>query len=780
VTAIPLRHIEGKYEILEKLREGGMGAIYKVRHRLLDEIRVIKLMRQQLVGDDELKTRFLREARLAIKLRHPNIAQLYDFTVDDDGTAFIVMEFIDGTTLSEAVPDEGFDVATTTKLVLQFAAAVNHAHERGIIHRDLKLANLMLTGDGTLKVLDFGLARRLPPHVESAVSAASLSETGVIAGTLTYLAPEVLRGERADARSDVWAFGVVLHQLLTGAEPFEGRTPFELTSKVLAEPPKPLPSRVPGNLRTIRDNCLAKDPSERYQSGGELLAALQALQSGSRVPRRTSRVSRRRIAAAIAGTLVTGAAIAAFVTATRESSLTRASPSLAVLPLRGDPNYFADGVTEALIARLGTVDTLRVISRTSSTRYRTDTPLDVIRRDLQADVVVRGSIDRGTDRVALTAELVDATSGRQLWRNTFERPANEVLALENDAVQGIVDRLGVRISQARQAAMRVARAVDPVMYEAYLKGRFHWNKRTNESLQQAVTFYQSAIERDPTYAPAHAALADCYNLLGTVQIGAASPRDMRPRARAAAIRAIQADESLAEAHATLAYVSHYDWDWQMADREFRRAIELNPNLALAHTWYANYLVSRGRLEEALAEVRRAEQLDPFSLVVVTNVGWTLAYNRRWEEAIAAYRRALALDPTYVQARRRLASALMQTSRFDDAAAEVRQVLEMTRRSAAGLALLADLYAITGRQSDARAVLEELLTLARSGYVSPTSLYEVYFRLGDRDNAFAWLDVALKERSNSTVYLVVDDFTDDVRNDPRYRHAIEMVGLPHDR
>jgi serine/threonine protein kinase/Tfp pilus assembly protein PilF len=766
----------GHYRFGRRVGTGGMGEVYEAWDARTDRRVAVKVLTDS--GADAA-SRLTREGAHALELDHPNICRVHEVVSDGTG-AFIVMEFIEGTTLADAVPAAGFDAAAVMTLAVQFAAGVKHAHERGIIHRDLKLANLMLTGDGGLKVLDFGLARRLPQHVASAVSAASLSEAGVIAGTLTYLSPEVLHGERADARSDVWAFGVVLQQLLTGTEPFDGRTPFELTSKVLREPPKPMPPSVPGGLRTIRDNCLAKDPSERYQNGGELLAALQALQSGARVPRRASRKPQRRIAAIVAGTLVTGAAVLALLASMRETSVVRPSPSIAVLPLRGDPDFFADGVTEGLIARLGTVDSLRVISRTSSTRYRAETSLEVIRRDLQADVVVRGTVDRGIDRVALTAELVETATGRQLWRERFERPTNEVLALENDAIRGIVDRLGVRISDARHTTLRVVRAVDPVMYEAYLKGRFHWNRRTSDSLQQAVAFYNSAIERDPTYAPAHAALADCYNLLGTVQIGAASPLEMRPRARAAAIRAIQADESLAEAHATLGYVSHYDWDWALAEREFRRAIELNPNLALAHTWYANYLVSRGRLQDALAEVRLAEQLDPFSLVVVTNVGWTLSYNRRWEEAIAAYRRALALDPTYVQARRRLADALMQAGRLEEAGHEVRRVVEMTRRSASSLGLLADLHAISGRRAEARAVLDELRILARSTYVSPTTIYEVYFRLGDHDNAFAWLDVALKERSNSAVYLLVDDFTEGVRDDPRFRRAVDMVGLPHGR
>ena len=425
--------------------------------------------------------------------------------------------------------------------------------------------------------------------------------------------------------------------------------------------------------------------------------------------------------------------------------------SVAVLPLRGSPDYFAEGITEALIARLGTIDALRVVSRTSSVRYGDQASLADVRRELQADVVVRGSVERAGNRVRLAAEMVDTATGRQLWQNTFDRSANEVLALENDATREIVERLGVPVSASKQTTLRVARAVDPLVYEAYLKGRYHWNKRTNQSLEQAATYYKAAIDQDPTYAPAHAALADCYNQLGTVMVGSASPLDMRPRAKAAAIAAIQSDESLAEAHATLGYISHYDWDWATAEREFRRAIELNPNLALAHAWYANYLVSRRRLAEAVAEVQRAEQLDPFSLVVVTNVGWTLGYAGRSEEAIAAFRRALALDPTYIQARWRLATQLSIIGRFDEADAEGRKVVELSRRNPSSLSLLAQLHARAGRRGEAASILNELLNTARTTYVSPVAIYNIYFELGDLDNAFTWVDKALEERSNGTVY-----------------------------
>jgi Tfp pilus assembly protein PilF len=324
--------------------------------------------------------------------------------------------------------------------------------------------------------------------------------------------------------------------------------------------------------------------------------------------------------------------------------------------------------------------------------------------------------------------------------------------------------------------LRVARAVEPVVYENYLKGRYHWNKRTAGSLEQAASYYRAAIDRDPTYAPAHAALADCYNQMGTVMVGSASPLDMRPRAKAAAIAAIQADESLAEAHATLGYISHYNWDWATAEREFRRAIDLNPNLALAHAWYANYLVSRQQLSQAVAQVRLAEQIDPFSLVVITNVGWTLGYDRRPDEAIAAYRRALALDPTYIQARSRLATELSVIGRFDEGAAEAAQLADPSRPNPPSLALLAQVYARAGRRSEAMSLLNELLNLERTTYVSPVLIYATYFLLGDGENGFTWLEKALQERSNGTVYMAVDRFFDPFRDDPRYRQAMRRIGL----
>ena len=457
--------------------------------------------------------------------------------------------------------------------------------------------------------------------------------------------------------------------------------------------------------------------------------------------------------------------------------------SIAILPFRDASAaaagaYFGDGVAEALGDRLGTLELVQcVLSHQSVKRLGQGPSLDALRRELRADFVVRGSVEQVAGRARLTAELVDPASNRPMAHDTFERPANEILALENDAVRAIAEWLAIPLSREQQATMRIARAIDPVVYEAYLKGRFQWNKRTPGSLDRAVEFFSVAIERDPTYAPAHAALADCYNQQGTVLVSSASPVDMRPRAKAEAIAAIQIDEALAEAHATLAYVSHYDWDWATAEREFRRALELNPNGALVHAWYSNYLISRGRFDDAVREVRRAEELDPFSLVVVTNVGWTLSNARRSQEAILAYRRALALDATYVQARMRLGAELANVRQFSEAIAAHRQVVEMTRRSPAALASLAQTYAKAGKVGESQAVLAELLDVSRRIYVSPVNLYLTYFLLGDHDRGFASLDQAFRERSNGLVYLMVEPSLDGVRRDPRFVRVAEQVGLP---
>lgn len=767
----------GPYRIGQRVGVGGMGEVYDAVDVRSGERVAIKVLTDD--GADAAR-RLEREARRALELDHPNVCRMLEFAEDADG-AFIAMELLYGAVLDDLIPPGGLDAGLALPLARQLAAAMAHAHARGLVHRDLKGANVMVQADGTVKVLDFGLARRLSGPAESAVSAATLTDARVVAGTLSYLAPEVLRGERADARSDVWAFGVILHELLSGGQPFEGRTTFELTSAALREPAAPLPPGIPAGLRLIRDSCLAKDPEERYRDGGELLAALDAFAVGARVPTRTRRrpVVRRRTAVGVLA--VVTVAVAAWLSGAGSMFSRPQTSSVAVLPITftsSDPAdaYFADGLTEALIRRIGTVEALRVISPSSVRRYREDAAPGDVGRELGVEFLVRGSVDWTPDLVRLAIEVVEAVTARVVLKQMFERHPREILALENDAARAVIGHLDIPVSPSARTRLEVVRAVDPVVHEAYLKGRFYWNKRTTESLRQAMQFFSRAIELDPTYAPAHAALADCYNQLGTFLVGTVSPAEARPLARASAVAAIQADESLAEAHATLGYVSHYDWDWETAAREFRRALDLNPNLALAHVWYANYLMSRRRLEEALAEVQRAEALDPFSLVVVTNVGWVLAYAGRHAEALEAYDRALALDPGYVQARWRRADALFELGQVDEALRDMQRLAEDTGSGTSGRSRLARAYAQAGRQTEARAMIDDLLALPPTVYVSPVGMYGALFAIGDLEQGFVWLERAVKERSNGIAYISYEASVREARRDPRYTALLQPTGV----
>ena len=662
----------------------------------------------------------------------------------------------------------------------------------------------MITSTGDVKLLDFGLACRVEGAGAGDSAFSASSRTGVaIAGTLGYMAPEILQGLPADTRSDLWAVGVLLYEMATGALPFTGRTPFELSSAILHDPPAAVPSTVPPAIASIILRCLRKRPDERYRDATELRSALEAAQpSADTVPGNKLRPvsaavmalaalsqkaplpSIRRTAAVVAG--IVAILVTAWVWRWNRELVPVAAPpvrALAVLPFRnlsGDASqdYFADGVTEALIVELGRTGGLRVISRTTAMRYRgTTKTLPEIARELRVDALVEGSVIREANRVRVTAELFEARD-QQVWAEAYERTMREILVLQRDIVRAITTQVRSALTLQDDIRLSVVRTVDPEVYEAYLKGRYYWSKRTRESLTDAVEQFEVATRLDPTYAPAYVGLADCYNQMGTVMVATTSPADVRPRARAAAISALQIDDNLGEAHAALANVHHYDWEWDDAGREFDRAVALSPNYALAHVWRANYLMSLNRLDEALASVKKAQELDPMSMVVNTNVGWVLQYAGRTREAIDAYRIALALDPDYVQAHQRLAGAYLEIGQPGDAVKEAEKVVKLTGGSPASIASLAQWYAAAGRRREAEDLRNQLLALSERRYVSPYGLALVFIGLGDRDAAFAWLERAYEERSNGVAYLLVASDLDPIRRDPRFEDLLHRVGLDH--
>jgi non-specific serine/threonine protein kinase len=741
----------GRYEILDFISAGGMGEVYRARHTILDRIVALKTV-AAAAGDQDARRRLIREAQHASHLSHPNICTVHEVG-DADGEPFIVMEFVDGTSLHRIVRDG----APAPDLVLdygrQIADALAHAHAHGIVHRDLKSSNVIIDRDGHPIVLDFGLARRLPDERGDASVESTVTKAGTLAGTLTHMAPEVLLGGRADARSDVWSLGVMLHELATGDLPFSGRTPYETTSAILEQPPRPITGRVPIALRLVIERCLQKSPAARYQSAADVRDALETIRrrrAWSLVGQLLISMRWRRlrtVAAAVVMIALLGIAAEQLYARVGPGSRPRIS-TIAVLPLEnstGDPRaaFYANGLTEGLVEQLGAVGELRVISLTAASAASA--------AELGADAIVRGRLRNVSDRVTVDIQLVDARRDRVLWSDTYERGARQVLALQADVITALASEVRITVRTAARDRLTAVRAVNPDAYEAYLRGRYEWNVRTPTSLRAAIAHFRSAIELDPTYAPAHAALADCYNQMGTLMVAVGSPKEYRPLARAAAIRALQIDPESPEALAALAYAQHYDWEWDNAERGFRRAIELNPSYVFARVWYANFLMSRRRMDEAIAQISLARELDPFSLIVNSNVGWVLHVAGRREDALAVLRQTLAMDSTYEQARWRLNSVLFATRQYEEAYRNAKYLVAISDSSAPMLGMLVEAAMYAGRRAEAESLRTILVERAAREYVPPATMSFVHGFFGDVDEELYWITKAFDERSNHIVY-----------------------------
>jgi eukaryotic-like serine/threonine-protein kinase len=774
----------GPYEITAFLRAGGMGEIYAARHTVLGRHAAIKTLRTG--GSDPLAgRRLLREARHASVLSHPNVCKVYDVG-EAEGTPYIAMELVDGRCLGDMLRESPLPLPDLLSTGMQIADALDHAHGHGIVHRDLKSSNVVVDSGGRPVVLDFGLARQTVRGPDGATET-TLTHTGALAGTLSHMAPEVLLGGRADTRSDIWSLGVLLYEMATGELPFQGRTPFETSFGILNEGPRPMGGNVPLALRLVIERCLRKDPEARYQSAARVRDSLEAIHRRRAWPlagRLLISAQQRTLYGAGAGTvLILALALGGprFREAYGGAPGSRIS-TLALLHLEnatGDPDadYYAEGLTEALTGQLGTIVDVRIISPGSAARAALAAPTrDAAARQLGADVVVEGRLRQARDRIAVDVWLTDPARGRVLWSDTYERSAGQVLALQADLIQGLATAVRLAVRPGAEDRLATVRAVNPEAYQAYLMARYEWNRRTTDSLRRAIVLLERAIEMDPTYAPAYAVLADCYNQFGTLMVGVGSPLEFRPKAAAAAIRALQIDPYSAEAHAALGYVLHYDWHWEEAEKEFLRAVELNPSYAPARLWYSNLLMSRGRLDEALEQVYAARDLDPFSLIVNTNVGWVLAAAGRHEEAIAQLERTLALDSTYVHARWRLVGSLIQTGRIQEAYHHARRVVELADGASPTFTLMAEAYAMLGETEEIRALADELLARSATEYVPPPALAGVFIHLGDLDNALEWTARAFEERANWIAYLDTSPEAGPLQKDPRFQALVATSGL----
>ena len=789
----------GHYKISERIGTGGMGDVYLATDITAGRKAALKLLPLRFTGDAERLKRFQQEARAVVGLNHPNILTVYEIG-EDHSTHYIASELIEGETLRQRLTHGPIQFSEALDIAIQVASALLAADEAGVVHRDIKPENIMLRPDGYAKVLDFGIAKLAESaFAEAAANGAesvTLAQTnlGSILGTPRYMSPEQACGTPVDKRTDIWSFGVVLYEMVSGYAPFTGDTPGEVISAVLEKEPPPLTryvSHAPAELQQIVSKTLRKDREERYCNARELLEAFKELRrklefeaelEGSPAARSWLRRTRSRTVMVL---VLFGAALALalpFYWHRNVATATSLDKSIAVLPFENvskDPNaeYLSEGISEALINSLTELKRLRVIARSTAFQYKgKDVDPRRVGRELQVASVLTGRVRQSQDTLSIQVDLVDAITGAQVWGEEYVRKTSDVIAVKQAIAREVTAKLKLKLTGEEQRRLAKGDSTNTEAYRFYLRGRYFWNKRTPDGMTQAIAEFQQAIERDPNFALGYVGLADCYT--GLTFYNFAAPHETMPRAKESAIKALALDNTLAEAHASLAHVlMNYDWNWSEAEKEFRRSIELKPDYATAHQWYAiHYLTATGRLEEAVQEMKKALELDPASLVMNTFMGATLYYAGRYDEAIDQCRRTIEMDPNFAVAHWHLGLAYEQKQILDAATEEFKKAISLSGGSPLMRAALGRAYAKSQKKHEANEMLNELNERAKRQYVSAYEVAKIYVALGNSEQAFQLLEKAYAEHSFHLANLNVCPQFKSVRSDPRFQDLVQRIGL----
>jgi eukaryotic-like serine/threonine-protein kinase len=758
------------YRIIKELGAGGMGEVYLAEDTRLGRQVALKVLPASYEYDPERRTKFLAEARATSSLRSPHIAAIYDIG-EHDGSMYIVMEYVEGELLSEMLKRGSLQVSEATDIAAQIADALSEAHSLGIVHCDVKTSNLIVNQRGVVKLLDFGIAAAVGSTEEGDDRTKKVglqTAVGGAAGSVSYMSPEQAIGRALDHRSDIFSLGVVLYEMLTGRLPFEGETPVETIDHIIHAEPMTvvrLNYVVPPDLDRVVRKCLEKDRERRYQSVRDLLIDLGNLQRDTESGSNASTTGLGRKTRVVART-----------------HSRKSINSLAILPLANrsgdsDLEYLSDGVTEALINNLSRLPKLRVMARSTVFRYQGREMPDAqqVGRELGVRAVLLGRLLRRGDSLIVRIELVDTSDGSHLWGEQYTREMSDLLALEHEISTEISEQLRLKLTSAQKRNLTKRSTENSEAYRIYLKGRYHWNKRTEEGIKKSVEYFEQAIALDATFALAYAGLADSYNLLASYSAKPLATPFLR--AKATALKALSLDHKLAEAHAALAAVKLWrEFDWEGAERGFRTAIELNPSYSTAHLWLALYLAAMGRMNEALSEIKLGYELEPLSRVINLNLARIFHYARQYDDAIEQCRKTVEMYPDYLIAHRRLGMSYSEKGMFQEAEAAFRKALAIAENDSETMSTMAYAYAAAGRTEDARSILDRLNELAKEVYVSPYSLARVHIGLDELEEAFECIERTYQERHGILTYLKVEPVFDRLRLDPRFADLLRRMKI----
>ncbi len=793
-TALSAGTTISHYRIIEKIGAGGMGEVYRAHDPRLGRDVAIKVLPQGFVTDPDRLRRFEQEARASAALNHPNIVAIYDVGTWEYGTPYVVSELLEGETLRDCLRKGPLPVRKAIEISSHIALGLGAAHDKGIVHRDLKPENLFLTKAGQTKILDFGLAKLLPDNVLFAdLTTVTETASSKVMGTIGYMSPEQVRGQALDQRSDIFSFGAVIYEMLSGHRAFQGETPADTISAILNQDPPELSinnQNIPPGLSGVVRRSLEKNPNDRFHSARDLAFALAAV---SEARGGTGRISAARTAgvawkiALLAGVLVLGLSLlwtwnpGDIRHGLRRGLATGQIKSLAVLPLENvsgnaEQEYFADGMTDELITELARLGEVRVISRTSVMPFKaTRKSLPEIASALHVDAVVEGSVLRDGNRVRITAQLVDASTDRHLWAQSYEGNVADVIRLQNDVARSVANEIKAQLRPDEKARLNAPqRDVTPEAYDAYLKGLYFSAKLTPDTLQKAFAYFNLAIEKDPTFAPAYAGLAESYGWAAGLSI--LPYQDALPKMEVAAGKALEIDPNLGMAHHALAWVKYARyWDFPSADREFQRAIELSPNNATAHLWYGMYLAEQAHPDESFVEMRRAKELDPFSSIM--NLTMTpLLTSRQYDRLIEEITPMLKTDPSDGLLNWFLTSAYERKGDLARAIdAQERQAIAFGADPRIAKRESAALRREFSNQGARGYWLSRQKALASSSSTDPYDMAVVQARLGETDAMFGSLEKAYQQHSVPLLYwLKTEPAFDHSRLDPRFQDLVRRI------